>query len=139
MNLRTTLAILCILIGLGSKLGVKVDVPGISLPSWVTTTASGPRNILIVHERGDDTPELTSTLAKLRLGTGAQYLTTKGHTLDVLDQDAQGPDGQPLAKLTALKPFTLPEMFIHDKASGKLLWRGKLPADPIAEVQRHGG
>lgn len=115
------------------------QLPYLPTSIGIVATVSGSREIIIVHEASEDTPEFARQIVSLRTGSSAEYLKSNGHTLLVIDQDAIGTDGQPLAKINAWRPFTLPEMFISDSVGKKLLWRGKLPADVIAEIKKHGG
>lgn len=73
-------------------------LPSIAWPDWSfpsIVTPSGPRQILLVYESSDTTPELARAITALRVGPAAEYLQSKGHTLDVLDVDAVDGQGNP--------------------------------------------
>lgn len=79
--------------GLSAVGNLPIDWPDWSFPSIVTP--SGPRQILLVYESSDTTPELARAITALRVGPAAEYLQSKGHTLDVLDVDAVDGQGNP--------------------------------------------
>ncbi len=101
----------------------------------------GVRQVVIVHEAQEQTPEFSRMAVALRVGKPAEYLKSKGHTLLILDDDAIAADGKPSPLLDPFRPLNPPELIVV-KPPASVLYRGKLPdtADEvIAEVQRHGG
>lgn len=111
----------------------------------VPEVQDGPRQILIVHESLDRTPEVAAIFTALRAGEPAKYIADNGHTLAILDDDTGNPDGAPaeiLAKhKAAIDLAGLPCVLIIDPA-GKVLGSSKLPesADGVIELlKRHGG
>lgn len=88
--------------------GVAGNLPSISWPNipWPLPSVlvdHGPRRVLIVRETADATPQLNGELVLLRKDPIAAYLTSKGHTLDILDLDAKDKDGNPSPSVTEFK------------------------------------
>lgn len=102
----------------------------------------GPRLLLVVYESSQMTPATAQVLTGLRDGAPAAYLKEKGHTLQILDKDAKGPDGQPVPAVTRWQPYSsLPELLIVAPPE-KLLHRAPLPgnADGVLQLlKQHGG
>lgn len=120
------LALIALWILLGGKLPWNPLVP--------PAPEVGTRNVLIVRETEDTTPEQARLATALRTGAHAEYLKTKGHTLRILDDDAVNENGQPVAELAKYKPFTIPELLIIAPPD-KLLHRGPLPATAEAVIE----
>ena len=107
----------------------------------VVVPAAGPRQLLVVRETADTTPEFGRYLTELRAGETAKYLKEKKHTLEILDQNGKDENGQPAAELVKYQPFSPPELFIIAPPD-KLLSRQKLPPNPaelLAAVKANGG
>jgi hypothetical protein len=85
---------------------------GGGLLDGVVGPSAGPRIVMVVHETADDTPAVANQIALLRIGAHEAYLRDKQHTLDVLDDDKVGPDGQPPALLAKCKPYAMPEVLV---------------------------
>lgn len=103
--------------------------------------ATGPRDLLIVHESGDTTPDLARVITALRTGTAAQYLAEKKHTLTILDDEATDADGKPAPLLEQFKPYTVPELLIIAPPN-KVLKREPLPASAdgvLSSLKANGG
>ena len=102
----------------------------------------GPLQVTILHESTATTPEMARTFTNLRTGTSQSYLKSKGHTLNILDDDLTDAAGKPSPLVTKWAPIgTLPELVIGT-ADGKVIWRGPLPAtaDGVIEaIKRAGG
>lgn len=77
--------------------------PSIPWPIPNILVEHGPRRVLIVRETADATPQLNGELVLLRKDPIAAYLTSKGHTLDILDLDAKDKDGNPSVAVTEFK------------------------------------
>lgn len=101
----------------------------------------GVRQIVIVHEAQEQTPEFSRMATALRVGPPGEYLKSKGHSLLILDDDAVDADGKPSPLLAPFRPLNPPELIIVQPPT-KVLYRGKLIDDANAvvdEVKRHGG
>lgn len=99
----------------------------------------GPRHVMIPHETADDTPAIANELAALRMGTHEAYLKSKGHTLDILDDDKLGPDGQPPALLNKFKPYALPEVLVIQPPDKLLARQPFTTADAAIELLKKNG
>jgi hypothetical protein len=122
-------------------------VPPVVVPT-PPVVVDGPRQVLIVHESGDSTPEFGRLVTLLRSGPAADYLASENHSLLILDVDSVGPDGQPAAVLAQFSPqyadLPLPVVLIIEPTSRKVLHAQSLPAgftaDNLTElVRQHGG
>jgi hypothetical protein len=109
---------------------------------------SGKRSIVLIRETADDTPAVGRMIVGLRSGSCAAYMTSKGHTLDMLDIDSVGPDGKPAALIEQFRPeivgMTLPVLVVADYATLKLISKQTLPptataADVVEAVKKAGG
>lgn len=106
----------------------------------VIVPSEGKRQAIIVRESETDTPEFGILANNLRNGVNAKYLSDKGHTLTIHDDDDVDASGQPVAILAANKPYSGVELLIFD--SGKLLSRAACPATAsgvIEAIKRSGG
>lgn len=85
----------------------------------------GPLRVVIVHETLDTTPQLARLITALRRDGNEveEYLRTKQHTLDVLDDDHQSVDAAWFAGVR------LPAVVLLDANTGQVQGRGELPAD----------
>lgn len=100
---------------------------------------AGPRTVLIVHETADKTPQWAATINSLRTGPPAAYLKSKGHRLNIIDDDSLAGD----AKWTAiLSGMTLPVVIVTDK-SDAIIRKQSVPmtatADQIIEIVKGAG
>lgn len=100
---------------------------------------SGERIIMIPHETADDTPAIANEFAALRIGAHAEYLKSKGHTLDIWDDDKVGPDGKPPALLEKYKPYSLPEVLVIDPPDKLLAREPFTTADAAMDLLRKNG
>lgn len=105
---------------------------------------SGERHMVILHEVQDDTPEQARLWTQLRTGANAEYIKTKNHRLDILDDDSVDANGNPAKIVTELKALgvQMPALFILDKATGSVIHSQPLPdsATKIMEVLKtYGG
>lgn len=100
----------------------------------------GKRHLVIIRETEDSTPDLALLLTDLRDGEHAAYLSSKGHKLDILDDDLSAPI---VANLRPqLAGMTMPALFILDAATGAMVHKQTLPAsaaEVINVVKAHGG
>lgn len=108
----------------------------------------GKRAVLIIRESAESTPEFARLITSLRTGPNAAYLTSKGHSLAVLDDDSKDESDQQAAIVKAWAPFysdlTLPVLLIVDPVTRQLVHRESIPqaatADQlIARIKEHGG
>ena len=104
----------------------------------------GKKHIVILRESADDTADQARIWNQLRTGDAAEYLASKGHKLDIFDDDSIGPDGQPAKLVTELKPLatSLPFMFILDASDGRPLHSQAVPASAslvMEVIKSHGG
>ena len=112
------------------------------LPNVVPVPSVGPRQVLIIRESADDSPDIGRVLVALRNGEPAAYLKAKGHGLLILDDDAKGPDGQPSATVAKFAPFpVLPVLIVSDPATDKVTLREPLPKDAagVLDLIKKGG
>lgn len=117
---------------IATELGVKPDPPKPPEP------ISGKRRVVIIRESSDDTTQQAILFTALRSGPDAAYLTSKGHHLEILDDDDQN------ATVAALKTQMVGDttVFVLDAASGVVLLKESLPdtAGRVIElVKRAGG
>jgi hypothetical protein len=114
-------------------------------PTPPDPTPAGPRGIAIIRETAETSAPLARLINQLRTGPQSQYLASKGHKLDVWDDDSVLADGRPSPKAEAWKPIyaglTLPVLIIYDPASKNILHKGTLPesADAVIEAVRKAG
>jgi hypothetical protein len=98
----------------------------------------GKRYVVILSETEDNTPAMGLLVNALRKGETAAYLTSKGHTLDVLDDDNPTPI---VAKLLPLG-VQQPALFVLDAGTNAVLHSQPLPAtaaEVLAAIKAHGG
>ena len=104
----------------------------------------GQRRLVIIRETEETTPALARTLTALRTGTVAQYFASKGHTLDIVDDDSVDQSGQPVKWIEDLESLGVPEpaFFILDPQTTAVIYKQPLPATPgeiLAAVKANGG
>lgn len=98
---------------------------------------------VLVHESGAMTPELARLVTELRLRADfAQYLSAKGHRLEILDQHAVDEQDRPILEAAVLDGLALPALVLY--AGGQVIHREPLGATltvgNITEIMRaHGG
>ena len=119
------------------------SIPWLPVPSVLVS--EGPRNIFIIRETEDSTPAIANVVTGMRVGAADAYLTSKGHTLWILDDDTTDPSGTPsqvvqqwIAKLEGLP---LPVLIVADKEN-KLLSKQPLPKtvdEVLAAIRTAGG
>lgn len=112
---------------------------------------AGTRQVILVRESADSTPEVARLIVALRSGSAGAYINDKGHTLSILDDDSLGPDGQPASSVAAWRPVYeskgLPCLIITARVNNetKVLYAAKLDeanatADQVlAKIKEHGG
>ena len=129
-----------------SKLRVSIGWILIAWAAWtmnggggLVPVSSGERIIMIPHETADDTPAIANEFAALRIGAHADYLKSKGHTLDIWDDDKVGPDGNPPALLEKYKPYSLPEVLVIDPPDKLLAREPFTTADSAMDILRKNG
>lgn len=108
--------------------------------------AEGKRTVVLLHESQDDSAAFARMAVQLRTGDSAAYLTGKGHTLLILDDDSTdqlGNRSKLVTDLLAINP-QLPAMFVLDSATGAVLHSRPLTdaanaAGVLAVLKEHGG
>jgi hypothetical protein len=119
---------LCLLVGIGVL--ARPFVPSV-LPGF-GPVSSGSIHGYLIRETGDTTYETERTVVALRNGSIAEYLDSKGHKLDILDDDAAAPTSgkapQVVKALADAKPIEPPLLILYDATSGRVLT--KTPAPP---------
>lgn len=101
------------------------------------------KHFVILHESEQDTPALTAEFTAIRTGDNAKFFKGKGYALEILDDDPQDQDGNPVplvAKLNA-EGVIPPSIFSLDTSDG-VLSKAPLPAGVPAImdfVKQHGG
>ena len=104
---------------------------------------AGKRELMIVRETADTTPDFARTITALQ-GKGAayDYLRSKGHRIAILD------DQSPASVRQAWRPhfdgMTLPALVILDAETRALLYKGAISPtasaeEVIAKLKEHGG
>ena len=125
-----------------------INGPGPSpKPTPVVPPAEGQRSVLIVHEDEDDSTNFGGQVVKLRVGTSAEYLLAKGHTLQILSDDSLDMLGNKAPILTkhssAIRKAGLPALLILDARTDKVLKTLRLgkgwTADNVIEYIRQTG
>jgi hypothetical protein len=127
-----------------------VPIPPIPVPPDPTPTpppvVSGARGIAIIRETADTTPAVARLVTALRVGPHSQYLASKKHTLQVLDDDSVSGDGRASAAVEAWRPIfagmKLPVLIIYDPVSRSVLSKEPLPttAEAVVEaIKKTGG
>jgi len=103
---------------------------GIGIPF----STPGARHVLIVRDTLNDSPAMNSQFLLLRSGAHEAYLKSKGHTLDILD------DQKPEMIPDSFKPYAMPEVLVIDPPS-KLLARKHFTTaeDTIDLLKKNGG
>lgn len=99
---------------------------------------------MVLNETGDKTPELSRLFVSLRGQAVEQYLQSKGHRLDILDDDQVTHEGNPDPLVVRLKGLgvAMPSLFVLDLATGEVIHQQALPATPEAVMEvlkSHGG
>lgn len=134
-------AVVTIVVGDAPPVPVPVP-PGPPTPVPTPPVVAGKREIVIVRETAQPTPESARLWNALRTGPQGSYLRSKGHTLDILDADNPSP------QVAKWRPhFTglpLPALFIIEPTTRDLLLKESLEptatADQvIAKLKEHGG
>lgn len=131
---------LCLVVGIGVLARPFVPVPGFG------PVASGAIHGYLIRETGDATFETERIVTALRNGAIAEYLDSKGHRLDILDDDAAAPAGgkapQVVKALADAKPIEPPLLILYD-ASGRVLTKTPAPpslsADAILDLFKKAG
>jgi hypothetical protein len=122
--------------------------PGPEPPAPPGPVESGKRLVVLIRETADDTPAVGQMLVGLRSGPSAAYLSSKSHTLDMLDIHSVGPDGKPASLIEMFRPeiagMTLPVLVVADAVTRKLISKQTLPptataADVVEAVKKAGG
>jgi hypothetical protein len=109
-------------------------------------TPAGLRELVVIRETADSTPQQARLLTTLRTGAFDTYLRSKGHRLYVLDDDSVGSDGRPSPLVEAWKPIVagipMPVLVIVEPKTRGVLAKQPLPesADAVLELlKQHGG
>lgn len=108
---------LLLLVALASKGGCSLE--------WPSVVKAGPRGVTIIRESSEDTPAAGRLWTALRNPPHSDYLKEKGHTLLILDADAEDENGRPSPAVEVWKPVIvgvkMPALVIYDPASKKIL------------------
>lgn len=109
-------------------------------PTPVTT---GRRQIILVRETQDNTPQMNITELSFRSGTQAEYLKSKGHFLVILSDD-RPPPPKLQAVFDKTKAVKLPALAILDADSLAELFVGSIEPDIKPDalldlIKKHGG
>jgi hypothetical protein len=105
---------------------------------------SGVRQVVIVRESADATPETSRLIVAMRSGPSADYMKSKGHTTLILDDDSKDAAGNVPAVIAAnnaaITEIGLPCVLILD-STGRLVAKAKLPetADGVVELVKANG
>ena len=124
---------------------VVVPDPIIPPPVVVVPPVAGKRLLVIVQETQQTTPELANLVNRLRGGDSSKYLSSKGHSLKVLDKDQlnQAAELSPdAAKWRDKVTQPLPSLLIVDQSTFAVLSAGSLPPSDQAVIEllkQHGG
>ena len=115
-----------------ADLGAKPPVPPV---------VEGKRTLYIVRETANIDPDLARVVEDIQGGrtTEAQYLSSKGHRVTLVDPDDVDPTGQPTPAVTKLTPalvgLTLPVAIVVDQSSGAILSKQSVNADTVTAAQ----
>ncbi len=128
-----------------------VVVPPVDPPDPPTPPVppQGPRHVTIIREGHEQTPQFADLIKSLRSGAGETWLTERGHSLFIVDDDQKGPDGQPTYLVAQwrqiLGGLTLPVMVVHDPKTRHVISKrslDKTASDPqivLDALQAAGG
>lgn len=125
---------------IASDLGTKP--PGPTPPPVV----EGKRLVIVLHEVDDQ----SAAFANLKISTvnnspAAKYFRDNGHTVQFLEEEQKGADGQPYPLVEQLKALNVgvPAVFILDPATKAVTYKQKLEpgvtADNLVEFTKRGG
>jgi len=125
---------------IASDLGTKP--PGPTPPPVV----EGKRLVIVLHEVDDQ----SAAFANLKVSTvnnsaAAKYFRDNGHTVQFLEEEQKGADGQPYPLVEQLKALNVgvPAVFILDPATKAVIYKQKLEpgvtADNLVEYTKRGG
>lgn len=106
----------------------------------------GKRLVVVLHEVDDQ----SSAFANLKVSTAnnsaaAKYFRDKGHTVQFLEEEQKGADGQPYPLVEQLKALNVgvPAIFVLDPATKAVIYKQKLEpgvtADNLVEYTKRGG
>ena len=99
----------------------------------------GKRQVVVLYESSDKSPELARVLTGLRTGSSNKYLLDNGHEFYILDADEKDENGQPSVVVKKFKDMAgdtpMPALIIQDLASGDILDKKKLPATDQATIE----
>lgn len=108
-------------------------------------SSPGPREILVVHETLQDSPEHGGLWVALRKPDFDSWLKSKGHNIVIHDITDKAANGQPppiFLKYGVKDTTPLPRAFVSDKKSGKVIREEPCPANKTdfqALIERGGG
>jgi hypothetical protein len=110
------------------------DPPGPTPPPG--PVVEGAKRIVVIREAMEPTPELSRTLVLLQSGPVADYFKSKGHTVQIFDDEAKDEQGNPSAYVQAwlkiLGDKPLPAVAIEDVTTRNVVHKDKLPASADA-------
>lgn len=102
----------------------------------------GARRVVIIRESLDDTPAHARMFITLQSGANAEYIRSKGHAINILDDEQTDENGNPLALVQSLLPLQPPPaLFVLEMSDGRPLHHEPLPetADDVMRVLRENG
>jgi len=107
----------------------------------------GPRDVFIVRNTADDSPELARLMVNLRDGKSAEYLKEKQHNLRIVSYDAVDKDGKPSSEVSALRAVigdkSRPVVVVSVKDGAVIhceaIPMGMTDEQFISLLKRHGG
>lgn len=132
--------IICILAGFGQ---VAVSISDGTVPS-IVTPSERKLMVIVAHEEKDDTVEQTDIWADMRKDEFRNYCSTKGHRIQILDDDATDATGKRIIPEVDLSGKPLPLVLVYDRETKKLIDSEPLPAGSTSAtvmdiIRRHGG
>lgn len=116
---------------------IATAIAELGAPPVPPVVVEGKRLIVILHETADTTPAEAAIFTALRVGEQARYLADKGHSLLILDDDAEGPSGESVALVARLKAegVPLPAQFVLDPATKSVLGKQPLSSSAAGVVE----
>jgi hypothetical protein len=106
-------------------------VPGVGEPP-------GPRTVVVLYETESVTPAFSQELVLLRTGANEAYRAEKGHKILSLDDDAKGPDGQPVPLVARLNTESVTPPAVYVLAGDKILAKQTIKSEDGAAAEVMG-
>lgn len=113
--------------------------PGPPPPPPPPVVVPGKRQVVLLYESEDKSPEVARVLNGLRNGDSAKYLLANGHEFFILDASEKDENGQPSTVIKKFKEMAgnspLPVLIVQDLDSGELLDKKPLPSSDQAAIE----